>query len=64
MVNYIDYDKNDYSDDDFYYESKKDKVKRNKIKRNNYDEVEHKLKLKEKGYINNLNKLREYKNQI
>ena len=31
MVNYIDYDKNDYSDDDFYYESKKYKVKRNKI---------------------------------
>ena len=64
MVNYIDYDKNDYSDDDFYYESKKYKVKRNKIKRNNYDEAEYELKLKEKGYANNLNKLREYKNQI
>ena len=64
MVNYIDYDKNDYSDDDFYYESKKDNVKRNKIKRNNYNEAEHELKLKEKSYINNLNKLREYKNQI
>lgn len=64
MVNYIDYDENDYSDDDFYYESKKDKVKRNKIKRNNYDEAEYKLKPKEKCYANNLNKLREYKNQI
>ena len=64
MISYIDYDENDYTDDDFYYESKKDKVKRNKIKRNNYDEAEHELKLKEKSYINNLNKLREYKNQI
>ena len=30
MISYIDYDENDYTDDDFYYESKKDKIKKNK----------------------------------
>ena len=64
MVNYIDYDKNDYSDDDFYYESKKDKIKKNKIKRSNYDEIEYELRLKEKNHADNISKLREYKNQF
>ena len=64
MVNYIDYDKNDYSDDDFYYESKKDKIKKNKTKRSNYDEVEYELRLKEKNHADNISKLREYKNQF
>ena len=64
MVNYIDYDENCYTDDDFYYESKKDKIKKNKIKRSNYDEVEYELRLKEKNHADNVSKLRECKNQF
>ena len=64
MLSYIDYDENDYTDDDFYYESKKDKIKKNKLRRSNYDEAEHELRLKEKNHAKNISKLREYKNQI
>ena len=64
MISYIDYDENDYTDDDFYYESKKDKIKKNKEKRSNYDETEYELRLKEKHHTDSISKLREYKNQV